>query len=457
MGIEPGRVVQVRTPGGPASGAAGKYRFGSGYLVADGLVLTARHVLVPPEFGQQARPAVGQSCEISFAGGVWLRASLVAAGEIDAAVLRTEALDGQWPPGRWARLVGTEPLHWDALGYPVASLGSDHREREHAYGEVSPLTGEGGDSLGLTVSSREPRVTGNPATGWAGLSGAAVICDDRIAGIITEDPAAYSRSLEGLRATAILADPALGAALGHPAAADVGGRVAPRTPSVDPDRPVLLIVDDEDAVVIGEQVSDLAQVLTARDVPEALYLVGQPGLRIDAALVDICIGEPTGDSGRSVLDALRKHRSRVPRSVISSDPFMGLFGDVTESLSKYGVYRTLRKRAPGSMTPDLRSCVEAMLRQDDEAVIATVNERIDELRDAYLRRRLIPLRNRARRDRREGGIDEAKLRDVESRVELAQEAIDDARAEAARAEADAKWETVAWLHGLLEEITAEAG
>jgi hypothetical protein len=121
------------------------------------------------------------------------------------------------------------------------------------------------------------------------------------------------------------------------------------------------------------------------------------------------------------------------------------------------VYRTLRKRAPGSMTPDLRSCVEAMLRQDDEAVIATVNERIDELRDAYLRRRLIPLRNRARRDRREGGIDEAKLRDVESRVELAQEAIDDARAEAARAEADAKWETVAWLHGLLEEITAEAG
>src|SRR5580692_4176785 len=188
MGIEPGRVVQVRTPGGPASGAAGKYRFGSGYLVADGLVLTARHVLVPPEFGQQARPAVGQSCEISFAGGVWLRASLVAAGEIDAAVLRTEALDGQWPPGRWARLVGTEPLHWDALGYPVASLGSDHREREHAYGEVSPLTGEGGDSLGLTVSSREPRVTGTPATGWAGLSGAAVICDDRIAGIITEDP-----------------------------------------------------------------------------------------------------------------------------------------------------------------------------------------------------------------------------------------------------------------------------
>jgi len=456
MGIEPGRVVQVRTPGGETSSAAGKYRFGSGYLVADGLVLTARHVLVPPEFSQNVRPIPGQPCEISFADGVWRPAGLAAAGEIDAAVLRT-APGGQWPPARWARLAGTEPLRWDALGYPVASLGPDQREREHAYGEVSPLTGEGGDSLGLTVSSREPRGTGTPATGWAGLSGAAVICDDRIAGIITEDPAAYSRSLEALRATAILADSALGAALGYPSAAEVGGRALRRTPSLDPDRPVLLIVDDEDAVVIGEQVGDLAQVLTARDVPEALDLIGQPGLRIDAALVDICIGEQTGDSGRSVLDALRTHRSRVPRSVISADPYMGLSGDITESLSKYGVYRTLRKRAPGSMTPDLRSCVEAMLRQEDEAITAAVHERIDELRDVYLRRGLIPLRTRSRHERRQGKIDETQLRNVESRVALAEEAVAEARAEAASAEADAKWETVAWLHGWLEEITAEAG
>src|SRR5690348_14930141 len=136
MGIEPGRVVQVRTPGGATSSAAGKYRFGSGYLAADDLVLTARHVLVPPEFSQTRRPALGQPCEISFADGVWRPASLAAAGEIDAAVLHT-APTGQRHPARWASLVGTEPARWDALGYPVASLGPDHREREHAYGEVS--------------------------------------------------------------------------------------------------------------------------------------------------------------------------------------------------------------------------------------------------------------------------------------------------------------------------------
>ena len=164
MGIEPGRVVQVRTPGGVTSSAAGKYRFGSGYLVADGLVLTARHVLVRPEFAENARPAAEQRCEISFGDG-WLPAQLEVAGDVDAAVVRTA--DGGWSSAGWARLVGTDPVHWDAVGYPVASLGPKTREREHAYGEVSPLTGDGSDWLGLTVISREPRETGTPATGWA--------------------------------------------------------------------------------------------------------------------------------------------------------------------------------------------------------------------------------------------------------------------------------------------------
>jgi len=100
--------------------------------------------------------------------------------------------------------------------------------------------------------------------------------------------------------------------------------------------------------------------------------------------------------------------------------------------------------------------VEAMLRQDDEVITAAVLERIDELRDVYLRRRLIPLRTRSRHEQRQGKIDGAQLRDVESRVALAEKAVAEARAEAASAEADAKWETVAWLYGRLEEITAGA-
>ena len=195
MGIEPGRVVQVRTPGGVTSSAAGKYRFGSGYLVADGLVLTARHVLVPPEFAENARPAAEQRCEISFGDGVWRPLSLEAAGDVDAAVLRTA--DGGWSPAGWARLVGTEPVHWDAVGYPVASLGAEHAGTRARV------------RRGLAADRRRQRLawpyrvvpgtagTGTPATGWAGLSGAAVICDGRIAGIITDDPAGLQPQPEG--------------------------------------------------------------------------------------------------------------------------------------------------------------------------------------------------------------------------------------------------------------------
>jgi Trypsin-like peptidase domain len=452
MSIEPGRVVQVRTPGS----TEGTYRFGSGYFVAHDLVLTARHVLVRPEFTARERPVEGQPCEISFGNG-WLAARLEAAGDVDVAVLRTAA-DGGWHPARWAKLVGSEPVHWDAVGYPVANVGQERREREHAYGEVSPLTGDGDNWLGLTVTSREPREAGTPATGWAGLSGAAVLCEGRIIGVITEDLKAYSRSLKALRAIAILADPVIAAALDRPSAPEVGGRPFRRPAVLEAGRPVLLIVDDEDAEVIGEQVRDLAQPLTAADVPAALDLIQDPALRIDAALVDICIGEYTGESGRSVLDALRTHRPQVPRSVISSDPYMGLYGDVTESLGgKYGVYKTLRKPGPGEMTPDLRACAAAMLQAAGEGVTVLVRAQIDALRDAYVRNRLIKWRTQARRRRRDGEIDEAELQEAVSRVERAEAAVAEAIADADTAEADAKWEAVDWLRGRLEKLTAGAG
>lgn len=453
--IEPDRVVQIRTPRGAASTGPG-YRFGSGYLVAGGLVLTARHVLVRPGLGEDTSPDPGQSCEV-YSGDGWVSARLEAAGRVDAAVLRASLAAGR-PAVRWARLAGTAVLRWEAMGYPFASLGPERRDPEHLYGEVSPLTREGGEWLGLTVSSRVPRTTGTAASGWAGLSGAAVLCEGRIAGIIASDSQSYSRSLNVLRATAILSDPVLAAALGRPAAEDVGGRAVRRPPSLEPGLPVLLVVDDEDSQVIGEQLSDLAQVLTATSVPEALDLIKDPALRIDAALVDIRLGETSGESGRGVLDALCRYRRGVLRSVISADPFMGMTGDITGALSgRYGVYRTLRKPAPGSMTPDVRACAEAMLARDDEAVTAVVREQIGRLRDTYVRERLIPRRSRAQRSRRSGDIEETELRDAESRVERAEAAVADALAEAESTEAEAKWDVVDWLDRRLRDLNAGAG
>lgn len=453
MGIEPERVVQVRTPGGIGS----KYRFGSGYLVADGLILTARHVLVRPESDQGARPEPGQRCEISF-GREWLPAVLEAAGDIDAAVLRTDHGSARSRAG-WAHLAGSDPLHWYAVGYPYASMNGQRRDREQAFGWVAPLTGDG-DWLGLTVKSRAPRTAGTAKTGWAGLSGAAVICEGRIAGVITDDPVAYDRGLKALRATAILADPALSAVLGRPPVAEIGGPAVRQPPPLEEDRPVLLIVDDEDADIIGEPLSDLAQVLTATNVPDALALIADPTLRIDAALVDICLGEETGketgESGRSVLRALREHRPRVPRSVISADPLMGLVGDITGILKDNGVHATLKKPGPGTWTPGLRACTEKMLQQDDDAITAIVTSQLIELRKKYVQP-LNKLRNQALHSRRHGDIDDDELEDAESRVKRAEDAVADALDEAASAEADAKWDVVDWLRCRLEKLSSEAG
>lgn len=448
--MDPERVVRVRMPGT----TPGIYRFGSGYLVAEGLVLTAAHVLVPPEHELPSRPAPGSECEVARADGTWISARLDVAGDaVDVALLRTSLTAGQ-PPVRWARMTGTAPLRWDALGYPVAGLGPMGREAEHAWGEVSPLTANGTSWLGLTVSSRRPRHTGSADSGWAGLSGAAVVCDTRLAGVITEDPAAYVDSLRAIRADAILGDPGLAAALGSPALDEVGAWTSPGQEPAD--GPVVLIVDDEDSAVMGGQIGDLATVLTATELSQALTIISNPGVRIDAVLVDICIGEPTGESGRTVLKALRQHRPHVPRSVVSTDPYAGMVGDITATLTKtYGAYRTLRKFGSGRPVADLPECVSAMLRQDDKVIAAVVGDQLDLVRETHVRR-LKAARGTARRRRQRGDIEEAELQRAEAAVERAETAVASAREDVAAAEGQDKWQVVADLRTVLAAID-EAG
>jgi len=314
---------------------------------------------------------------------------VIGGDDVDAAVLDTR-LGRELSPMRWAQLAGVEPLDWEAMGYPVAGLTAEGREAEHAWGRVSPLTADGTKWLGLTVSSRQPRVTGTAQTGWAGLSGAAVICKGRIIGLIVKDPQAYADSLRALRADAILADPAIAGLLEDARTEQLGGcpatgsRPVRRDPAW-PDEPVLLIVDDEDAAVIFSQIRDLAQAEQITNLDDALEVIAAPAVRIDAALVDICIGEPTGESGRTVLAALREHRPHVPRAVVSADPYMGIAGDITALMPGYGVFRTLRKQGAGRPVPGLRECVQAMLRQDDAVMGAMVSDQIDMLREACVR------------------------------------------------------------------------
>jgi hypothetical protein len=130
--------------------------------------------------------------------------------DLDVAVV-TAALGDGLPPVDWGSLAGSTPLPWHAVGYPWAGLTGTEREAEGLWGEVSPITGGPGGRLGLTVDSRTARPQPNEDSGWAGLSGAAMFVDDRLVGVVIEDPYGYeggltARRVESLRGCAAIFD-----------------------------------------------------------------------------------------------------------------------------------------------------------------------------------------------------------------------------------------------------------
>ena len=186
----------------------GLWVFGSGCLVASGRVLTARHVLA--RTGEQ--PKVGQACEVrawpcgpaqDWLVGVvlWLHPFA------DAAIVEVNALGRELEPLTWGRPEGSDPLPWTATGFPVAALDADDRREETVFGRVAPGSAASTGRLALTVESRSARPDAVGDTGWAGLSGAAVLSGEALIGIVVTDPGAWAGSLDALRGTVILGDP----------------------------------------------------------------------------------------------------------------------------------------------------------------------------------------------------------------------------------------------------------
>jgi WD40 repeat protein len=212
----------------------GLYALGSGYLIADGLVLTAAHVL---QRAEGVAPERGQGAEVAMIDGGW-HPSVVAWVDtgLDVAVLDCRR-DGQTPLGlrasgtRWGRLAGADPLEWGAVGFPAASRGeggSGGRQAEHAFGRTSAISEHQGGRLALTVDSREAAQGESP---WAGLSGAAVFCGDHLVGVVITDPGSYARSLDARRVEAFATDSEFAALLGGaPLLEEVAGR--PREPGL---------------------------------------------------------------------------------------------------------------------------------------------------------------------------------------------------------------------------------
>jgi tetratricopeptide (TPR) repeat protein len=217
-GLDDTRVVRLRVA--PLDQEGRRWRFGSGYLAGPGRILTACHVLRPPDTEQL--PTRGDSCDVLLwpcdSDEGWLPASVEWVDpDRDVAVVALSS-DRAVPAVRFGRLAGAPVLSWRARGFPIAALGSEGRQPESAWGRLSPA-GEG--SLALTVESRRPGKRHDGESGWAGLSGAAVFCGAYLVGVVTTDPAQWVRSLEASSVAPVTEDGEFREALGHHAMAEL--------------------------------------------------------------------------------------------------------------------------------------------------------------------------------------------------------------------------------------------
>jgi hypothetical protein len=218
MGVDRCRVCELYAAGPESEGS------GSGYRVGDCLVLTARHVIAPALSGPGGQVLVRP---VGVLG--WLPARVGWQDEdVDAALIVIEDEGWRAPTGesvlRWGELGGSDPVPCAAAGFPWASTRPDRvRDTAHVYGQLAPLGQLKAGRLDFDVASASPsaREGGSP---WAGMSGAAVIADNHLVGVITVDPARYQDRLVAVPTGKLLGDAGFRARL---AACGVRAEAAP--------------------------------------------------------------------------------------------------------------------------------------------------------------------------------------------------------------------------------------
>jgi hypothetical protein len=201
---------------------------GSGYWLGDRLVLTARHVIAPALAEAGARVLVRP---VGVSEWLPARVEWQDAGD-DAALIVVEDEGWRAPGGeavlRWGELAGSDPVPCAAVGFPWASVRPDRvRDTAHLYGQLAPMGQLKVGRLDLDVASASPSAREGGGSPWAGMSGAAVIADNHLVGVITVDPARYQDRLVAVPAERLLADPGFQARLDahgvRAEAAQVGG------------------------------------------------------------------------------------------------------------------------------------------------------------------------------------------------------------------------------------------
>ena len=203
------RVVQVFAP----SGTDGRGRHSSGVVLAPGLVLTARHALDGCDADPEVRLLSGDprwhACDVAWVGE----------DDCDAALLRVRGDEALGAGGalRLGRLVGERRVGaLRAVGFPWAQVATGERDAvdrtEAIDAAVDPLSGRApgrpDGPLVVHVEGSVPRDRDDGGSPWEGMSGAALLRDDVVVGVIAGDPRRFGPDrLHATSASALAASP----------------------------------------------------------------------------------------------------------------------------------------------------------------------------------------------------------------------------------------------------------
>lgn len=202
------RVVEINWEGG----------YGSGYLIAPGVVLTARHVLQETD---EILPELGLPCRVRAVGArgavhiEWDEAELKwFHSTLDIAVLHTDTRDRSHKLPRFAKLVQkVAKIACQAVGFPRAASTKGMDDTYQLDGVIGAASYVRSDDLSVQVSSPAPE---NPEN-WPGVSGAALFAGDRLIGVVRSYPQEFGgRVLKATSLTTLANDPEFCAALSTP-------------------------------------------------------------------------------------------------------------------------------------------------------------------------------------------------------------------------------------------------
>jgi len=213
----------------------GGYAIGTGFLLTGGLVLTAGHVAGSTGAGALVR--IPGRTEPWTCTVLWHRHDEPYGTGVDAALLRINDRGfrprGALPPLGWGRLAGTRGTRKvEAVGFPAGmELITEgtlvFRDSAHVTGEITPGSRLKAGRYEITVRTPVPPAQLKapvspsassrlrPPSRWSGMSGAGVVCEGLLVGLVGVDPGdPTGGALTAVPVESILADPEAARLLG---------------------------------------------------------------------------------------------------------------------------------------------------------------------------------------------------------------------------------------------------